>query len=590
MKTRRRIRYSVMGAILAIGGLFTTGSLVSAADFTGKTIANISISDNKNVTENSIIAVVKLKPGDAFNEDVIQQDMQAIYALGNFYDVQANFIELPEGIKVVYSVTEKMAVKDLAFTGNTKVSAEKLQSLIAEIKGNLITNTIVSDKSKIIEQYYHDQGYILAKVSNIRMDKDGIVTVFINEGMVEDIIVKGNDKTKTKVITREMTVKKAEPFNAKAARRSIQKINNLGFFEDVNIKLNPGREPNAVVVEIVVKEQKTGTFTIGGGYSASDGMSATFGVGDSNFNGSGNKVNVSFQHGYSSIAGTGWDFSFTNPRIDDKQTSLSFDFFNSVNTISDYGYNGDNTTTRSTYYRRSRGFNISLGRPQGEYVRNSITFTKRNDRYLEYYSGPVDYTAASTATTYDKDYNAAYLQDNFGEVHSVTLAKVYDTRDNILEPTEGKRVSLTSEFAGKFLGGQFDFNKYLFDGRQYFKVGSKQTVAFRITAGSAVGDVADASKFIVGGSDTLRGYKDNEFKGNKMFTASLEYRYPIAKKVQGVIFTDAGNAWDGDYKLNNLKCSVGTGIRVNTPIGPIRLDYGYGNEGGRCHFSFGTQF
>jgi len=318
-------------------------------------------------------------------------------------------------------------------------------------------------------------------------------------------------------------------------------------------------------------------------------MAAIIGVGDSNFNGSGNKVNVSFQHGYSSIAGTGWDFSFTNPNLDDKQTSLSVDLFNSVNTLSDYGLNGDNTTLRSTYYRRSRGFNISLGRPQGEHVRNSITFTKRNDSYLEYVSGPVDYSATS-GTTYNSAYNSSYLQNNFGEVHSMTLSKVYDTRDNIFDPTEGKRVSLTSEFAGKALGGQFDFNKYIFDGRQYIKVGSKQTVAFHVATGSAIGDVPDASKFVVGGSDTLRGYQDNEFKGNKVFTANIEYRYPMAKKVEGVIFTDAGNAWDGNYQLNNLKYSIGTGLRINTPIGPIRLDYGYGKEGGRSHFSFGTQF
>jgi len=587
---RRRIGHLVIGAIFIINGLLGADTLVHASDFTGKTIADISISDNKNVLESNIFAVVKLKPGDTFNDEAIQQDMRAIYALGNFYDVQANFTEVPEGIKVVYCVTEKMAVQDIVFKGNTKVPTEKLQDLVAGIKGNLMDNLVLKDKSRAIEQYYHDQGYILAKVNNIAMDENGIVTILINEGMVEGIIVKGNEKTKTNVITREMNLKKEQPFNAKDARRSLQKINNLGFFEDVNIKLNPGREPNAVVVEIDVKEQKTGTFTIGGGYSASDGMSAIIGVGDSNFNGSGNKVNVSFQHGYSSISGTGWDLSFTNPHVDDKKTSFSVDIFNSVNTLSDYGYNGDNTALRSTYYRRSRGFNISVGRPQGEYIRNSITFTKRKDSYLEYYSGPVDYLAASTATTYDKDYNSTYLQNNFGEVHSMTLSKVYDTRDNVFDPTEGKLVSLTGEFAGRALGGQFDFNKYILDGRQYVKVGSKQTMAFRMIAGSAVGDVPDASKFIVGGSDTLRGYKDNEFKGDKMFTASIEYRYPIATKVTGVIFTDAGNAWDGDYKLNNLKYSIGTGLRVTTPIGPIRLDYGYGNEGSRFHFSFGSQF
>jgi len=590
MNMKRLFGYLILAAIVMTGVLSITGTLVYAADFTDKRIIDVSVSGNKTMPESNIMSVVKLKQGDIFNTEGLKQDMRAIYELGNYYDVQANFIEVPEGIKVIYSVTEKMPVKDIVFKENTKVSTEELQQLVGTIKGNLVDHKVLNDKSQDIEQYYHEQGYLLAKVSNIAMDQDGIITMFINEGVVEDIVVKGNEKTKTSIITREMKLKPQEPFNAKDAKRSIQKIYNLGFFETVNIKLNPGRNPNAVVIEIDVKEQKTGTFTIGGGYSASTGMSTDIGMGDSNFNGSGNKVNVSFQHGLSSIAGTGWDLSFTNPYLDDKKTSFSIDLFNTIGQYNDYGLNGNNTTLRSTYYRRSRGFNITLGRPQGEYVRNSITFTKKNDSYLQYVSGPVDYLAVSGATGSDPYYNSTYLQNNFGEVHSMTLSRVYDTRDNVSDPTEGKRVSLTSEFAGKALGGQFDFNKYIFDGRQYFKVGSKQTMAFHVTAGSAVGNVPDASTFSVGGIDTLRGYQDDEFKGKNMFTATAEYRYPIGKKIEGIIFTDAGNAWDGNYKLNNLKYSIGTGLRLTTPIGPIRLDYGYGQQGGRVHFSFGTQF
>jgi outer membrane protein insertion porin family len=300
---------------------------------------------------------------------------------------------------------------------------------------------------------------------------------------------------------------------------------------------------------------------------------------------------LNFEHGFSSIAGTGWDLSFTNPYLDDKKTSLTVDYFNSINEWNDYGLNGDNTSLRSTYYRRSRGFNITLGRPQGEYVKNYITFTKRNDSYMEYVSGAVNYLETDpTASDYNANYNSQYLQDNFGEVHSVTLSRVYDTRDNVFDPTEGKLVTLTSEFAGRVLGGQFDFNKYTFDGNQYFKVGNKQTLAFRVTAGSAIGNVPDASMFIVGGIGTLRGYQDEEFKGNRMFTSSLEYRYPIVKKVGGFIFTDAGNAWNNGCNLNGIKYSIGTGLRITTPLGPMVLDYGRGKEGGKCDFSFGTQF
>jgi len=602
MKVTKPLWRIVLTFCLTIGILCNGGAPLYAADFTGKTIIDVSVSGNETVPESSILQVIKVHAGDQFNAEALQQDMGAIYALGNFYDVHVNFIQVPEGIKLVYSVIEKKAVTGMVFKGNTKVSTDFLQNLVVTLKGNLVDNKTLQEKSQAIEKYYHEQGYILAKVSNVAMDSDGVVTIFINEGMVEGFVVKGNDKTKTNVILREMNVKKDQPFNAKAAKRSIQKIDNLGFFDDVNIKLNPGREPNAVVVEVDVKEKRTGTFTIGGGYSQTDGMSANIGIGDSNFNGSGNKVNINLQRGLTSVAGSGYDISYTNPWVDDKQTSFSIDYFNSINEWNDYGPftsvgNGsatDNTTLRSTYYRRSRGVNLTLGRPQGEYVRNYITYTDRKDIYQQYISGPVNYLETDpTAADWDKTYSdGSYLQNNFGTVHSMTLSRIYDDRDNIFNPTEGQRFSLTGEFAGDALGGDFNFDKYTIDARKYFKVGSKQTVALRVTGGYALGDVPVSSQYVIGGIDTLRGYQDEEFTGDKMFTASAEYRFPVAKKIDGVLFTDYGNAWNGGdgYNLNNLVHSVGVGLRIDTPIGPIRLDVAHGDEGNKCEFGFGGQF
>lgn len=114
--------------------------------------------------------------------------------------------------------------------------------------------------------------------------------------------------------------------------------------------------------------------------------------------------------------------------------------------------------------------------------------------------------------------------------------------------------------------------------------------------GIATGDMPYNDLFTLGGADTLRGYEDDEFRGNKMYAATVEYRFPIAKKVQGVLFTDMGAAWGGTGKIpwyqesRGLHYSVGAGLRVTTPIGPIRLDYGVGKDGGKFHFSFGGKF
>jgi len=587
MKATRQLGKLVLTAALtvsmvynAIVPIYAAGS--NAADFAGKTITAVAVSGNITVPKDTIMAVIKVKPGDKFEAEAIKKDMQAIYELGNFFDVTVNFTAVPEGVKIVYSVMENPALNNVVIKGNTKVSTDKLKSLVKVDKGKVLNTKALRESTKAIESYYHDQGYILARVTDVSMGDGGAVIITINEGKLEDIVVKGNQKTKTYVITREMKVKEGEPFNSNDARRSMQRLYNLGFFEDVNMKLNAGVEPNSVVLETDVTEQKTGTFSIGAGYSQSDGMVGIIEVGDNNFRGTGDAAKVYWEFGGDSKS-NGYRFSYTKPWLDSKQTSLNFNIYNLTNKYSDYGYplnSGDYSTLRSTYYKNVRGFDIGLGRAQGEYIHNYLTFKNRTDTYVEHYSGPMDYASYPD-----------YLAENFGLTRSVTLSRVYDSRDNVFNPTQGTRFSVTAELAGRDLGGDFSFNKYTIEDRNYFKVGHSQVIATRLMAGYADGNMPLSQKFSLGGSDSLRGYNDDQFTGKKMLASTVEYRFPVAKKVEGVVFGDIGNAWDTEgYKLNDLKGDVGVGIRLNTPLGPIRLDYAVGENGGKTSFSFGGQF
>jgi outer membrane protein insertion porin family len=311
-------------------------------------------------------------------------------------------------------------------------------------------------------------------------------------------------------------------------------------------------------------------------------MVGILGLGDKNFRGIGDQVNVQLEFGGKSNDGNNYSLNYTRPWLDDKQTSLGLSIYDMTNRYDDYDDDGDHF---STYDRNRKGWDITLGRPSGEYIQNYLTFKQRKDTYVEHVSGDVDLSNPA-GTGYEN-----YLKDNFGKTHSLSLARIYDSRDNVFNPTEGSRVSLTAEFAGKAFGGDFDFNKYTIEDRNYWKVGRDHVIALRVTGGYADGKMPESGRFKVGGSDTLRGYEDDQFKGDKMLAASVEYRFPIAKKVQGVVFSDIGNAWENEgYKLNDLKVSAGVGVRVQTPIGPIRLDVAKGDEGMRTHFSFGGQF
>nr|WP_092071086.1 BamA/TamA family outer membrane protein [Dendrosporobacter quercicolus]NSL48475.1 BamA/TamA family outer membrane protein [Dendrosporobacter quercicolus DSM 1736]SDM18086.1 Beta-barrel assembly machine subunit BamA [Dendrosporobacter quercicolus] len=588
MTTRQRYGHLLLAAIFSICTILSAAAPALAADLSGKTVTAVNITGNATVAESDIMAVVKTTPGDALAADAVKQDMQAIYELGYFFDVVANFTEVPEGVKVVYTVMENPALQDIVIKGNTKVPTDKLLSLLGVAKGTVLNTKTLNENARAIEQYYHDQGFILAKVSDVSMSPGGVLTLTVNEGVLEGIVIKGNEKTKERVITREMKLKAGEPFNVKDARRSMQKVYNLGYFEDVNMKLNPGQEPNAVVLEASVVEQKTGTFSIGGGYSKSDGMVGIIELGDNNFKGTGDKVKIHWEFG-GDASDKNYEFTYTRPWLDAKQTSLSFSLYDMTNEYSDY-YEGGKL--RSTYDKQRRGWDVTLGRPQNDYISHYVTFKHRTDRYVEWAGDGIDYAQTDEdADNYDENYNAQYLEDNFGTTNSVSLARVMDTRDNVFNPTEGERLSVTAEFAGRAFGGEFDFNKYTLEDRQYFKVGRDHVVAVRATLGYADGNMPDSGKFSVGGADTLRGFEDDQYKGNKMLAASVEYRFPIAKKIQGVVFSDIGKAWEGEgYKLDDLEASAGVGVRVTTPIGPIRIDYAQGSEGGKTHFSFGGQF
>lgn len=586
MKIQKNYRHILLATIFSLSLVFSILSPAYAADPTGKVVTSVSITGNTTVAEKTIMDVVKVKPGETLTADKIKQDMQAIYELGTFFDVVSNFNEVPEGVQVVYTVMENPVLQDIIIKGNTKVSTDKLSSMLKVTKGSILNSKSLNENVRAIEQYYHDQGFILTKVSDVAMGTGGVLTITINEGVLEGIQIKGNEKTKDYVITREMKLKPNQPFNVKDAKRSMQKVYNLGYFEDVNMKLNPGKEPNAIVLETTVVEQKTGKFSIGGGYSKSDGMIGIIELGDDNFRGTGDKINLHWEFG-GTASNKNYSVSYTRPWLDAKQTSLGFNFYNMTNEYNDYE---DNGSTRATYDKNRRGFDVTLGRPQGEYTQNYITLKHRDDTYVNWVSG-VDYTKSSSNPADFMYQHPNYLKDNFGTTNSVSLMRVYDSRDNVFSPTEGNRVSLTAEFAGKTLGGDFNYNKYTAESRNYIKVGHAQVVALRGTVGYADGKMPDSGRFAVGGPDNLRGYRDDQFKGDKMLAATAEYRFPIASKVEGVAFSDIGKAWTGEgYKLNDLEASVGFGIRVSTPIGPIRLDYAKGGQGAKTHFSFGGQF
>ena len=569
------------------------------APYLGKKITKQIIKGNVAISEEEIAAALKTKQGMEFTEEGLNQDLSAIYDLGWFYDMRPEFKLVPEGVQIIYHVLENPVYKDYKINGNTVIDSKKVEACFDLEKGKIANLKQINKCVQKLEEEYRSAGYILARVTDVHMEQDGTLQVTVNEGLVEGFKVKGNQKCKDYVITREMKLKPGKPFNAKDARRSMQRVYNLGYFEDVNVKLNPGREPNSVEVEIDVVEMNTGTFGIGAGYSNADGFVGMISIGDKNFRGTGDKINIRWEFGGED--NKNYDFSYTRPWLDDKETAATINLYDITNEYADYDINGDEI---ARYDKKRRGQELTFSRKtNNEFISNYVTLKNSDDIY----EGEADGYENDREQYYEEQFNtsdkyhpewmpktaAERRKENFGVTRSITVGRIYDSRDNVYDPHEGKRIAYSVEWAGG-LGGDFDFTKFTADWRYYFRAGGENVWALNLGAGYADGDMPLSQRFAMGGSDTLRGYEDDQFRGNSMVKATLEYRFPIVKKVQGVLITDNGYAWDkrheDDFDFGLLKNSYGVGLRINSPLGPVKLDYGYGEDGGKFHFSFGGQF
>lgn len=573
------------------------------APYLGKKITKQIIEGNVAISEEEIAAALKTKQGMEFTEEGLSQDLSAIYDLGWFYDMHPEFKLVPEGVQVIYHVLENPVYKDVKVHGNTVIDGKKVDACFDLEKDKIANLKQINKCVQKLEEEYRSTGYILARVTDVHMEQDGTLQVTVNEGLVEGFKVKGNKKCKDYVITREMKLKPGKPFNAKDARRSMQRVYNLGYFEDVNVKLNPGREPNSVEVEINVVEMNTGTFGIGAGYSNADGFVGMISIGDKNFRGTGDKINIRWEFGGED--NKNYDFSYTRPWLDDKETAATINLYDITNEYADYDINGDEI---ARYDKKRRGQELTFSRKtHNEFISNYVTLKNRDDIYKgeadgyegdkeQYYEKQFGPDGGAQSNKY-KDWMPKTAEErrkeNFGVTRSITLGRIFDSRDNVYDPHEGKRMAYSVEWAGG-LGGDFDFTKFTADWRYYFRAGGENVWALNLGAGYADGDMPLSQRFAMGGSDTLRGYEDDQFRGNSMVKATLEYRFPIVKKVQGVLFTDNGYAWDkrheDDFDFGLIKNSYGVGLRINSPLGPVKLDYGYGEDGGKFHFSFGGQF
>ena len=584
MRKNKWSKILIFGILTLVFILSSLSFVQAQANNQGK-ITAIVVQGNENISKDLIISQIASNLGDVFSKENIEKDMKAVYDLGYFKDVKIKLESFRDGYKVVFVVVENLPIKEISIEGNTVVSEEEMREVMVLQEGQIFCQKILKNDLDRISQLYKDRGYLLINIKNIDFDEEGKLWIKISEGHLEKIIIEGNDKTKEKVITREINIKPSDLFNFDTVKKSLQKIYNLGYFEDVSMKLEPGSEEGSIVLVVKVIEKNTGKFGIGAGYNSEEGLMGFTSYEESNLFGGGQKVQAKIELG----GRTTYQVSFLEPWVANTPTSFGFEVYDTTSKKEEK----EEEEVVSEYEEARLGGKLIFGRKIGDAVNLG----------LELKTEKVTYNLISGSSLPDNG--------NEGQTNSLTPIFTYDTRDNVFNPSSGLYGNFSLEKAGGFLGGDYEFTKYNLTLSTYFSTKimeevidvssiknitdkiSQGVLAFRGKGGFADTVLPSFAKYKVGGMNTVRGYDFGEFSGDKSLVFNAEYRLPLAKNFQAVFFVDWGQAWDYEESIDfsDLKFGKGMGIRFDTPIGPIRLDYGIGEEGeGKTYFSVGHTF
>jgi len=556
----------VLALVVSLLGVAQVGL---AAEEETPIVRAIEVTGNDQVpTDKIMAAITNTKVGEPLDQSKVYKDLYAIFNLGYFrednLDAVWDPVEDGSGVKVTFRVKEYPVVKEIKIEGLTVLPAEKVLAHLRTRVGQPFNRKELQEDVSALPQKVYDNEGIALRPTDLSFDTEmGVLSLSLKETRVGQISIEGNEKTQDYVISRELLLKPGDVFDVNKLRESLRRIIMLGHFDEVSPVFPEKQEdPDVLDLGIAVKERKTGQASVGAGYSSSGGFMGFIEVGDTNFLGRGETVKLRLEAGSKE---TTYDVEFYEPYLDSNHTSLDVRLYNTR--TSQYNEN------QQQYDQRRRGGSLTLGRPISNYT---------------------ELTAGIKIETVENQGDGAPSAG--GRTHSLQLGLNTNTTDHPFVPTTGFRNSLSLQFAGGLLRGDAQFSKYQDQFAYYHKVGaSGQVLALRVAAGVGTGNVPDQEKFLVGGADTVRGYEYGANQGTKMLVLNGEYRFPIGGRVAGVVFVDSGRAWKETeiVKVDDLQTGVGVGIRLDTPLGLMRFDYGFpmgGDRKGKFYFSFGQAF
>jgi outer membrane protein insertion porin family len=498
---------------------------------------------------------------------------------------------------------DQFKVGSITFKGNSILSDNELEKEIKLKPGDIFSREVLrQDVNKILDRY---DGLArpfanVVPLFNIDQERKTVaINIDIQEGgevSIGRINIAGNTKTRDKVIRREMRLNEGDLYSKKAIKRSYDRINNLNYFESVDITPERRLQEPVMDLNVKVKEKMTGTLSLGGGYSSVDRLVGIAEVTQGNLGGRGQLLKFKTQWGGKHRL---LMLSFMEPYLFDEPVWGRVDVYRQQQQF-------------DGYWLDSSGFALGVGKSFDEFLSGSIRYS-------------FDRSEVSNITVTPLPFALLQQLDNYGTAittSAITATLTRDSRDFYLDPKTGSRSTIFVEYAGGPLGGDPSFIKSVADTAWYFPMFWDTVFMVRGRVGS-IGSLIDkpipiGERFFVGGSGTVRGFRygtagpvdpfNNRVGGNKELIFNIEYNFPLvpAARLKGVIFYDMGRAFDDGLSqkadeprrmsFGELRHAWGWGFWWLSPLGPLRFEWGYilhkkpEDQASEFEFSIGTLF
>jgi len=566
------------------------------------TIDRIVVKGNKGLKEGAIKDALATQERQFFiirgtvQRQRLEEDVERILQLYNDHGYVQARVESHDvtvdrekaRVTITFVIVEgpQFRVGDVKVTGVTLFPEREISRRIKLKTGDVFSRAKLRESIKALTELYSTIGRASVDVNPRSEQVDAAATMSlafeIAEGpevYVERINISGNVRSQEKILRRELALHEGELYTLQKKERSRQKLNNLGYFETVNLTTQPGSDKTKIVVNVEVTEKPTGLFSIGGGYSSVDSFIGTIDLAQRNFLGRGWEASVRIRAGANTQQGV---ISFTEPWLFDRPLSAGFDLFNTRRQFPEYDYD-------------SLGGALRMSHPFAEYWRWFTGYRVSRDKISE---------LTETATDALRD------EDGTRVTSAVNGALARDSRDNVFAPTRGGQTSVSVEFAG--LGGDSRFVKTIGSTSYFWPVWLNHVIGARAEAGYGFGWSDEPlplfERFYLGGPNSVRSFKARRLSpqdeggvrvgGTSEVLGNVEYIIPLPFNIRVAGFFDVGNAYGFGTKFDPTETreAVGAGLRWISPFGPLRLDYGVnldrrkGEDFGAFHFSVGSPF